>query len=226
MAGDAFKKVQPGQRLEVNAETFNAFLDAARAVREHKVFGTDASQFFRQSGIVKLRNVTGMDQARFAILGLINPIILPGNNEAEFKRQVTFEGVIPTKNDHRGKFGILLEPLADGKIGLAVIAGVVPVRLKVDPDQMYDCAEITDGDTSKLLNMPHGSARVLWIDDTDGEVRWAIVRLDDGDYQAHVLITSNVPDDDGYYPGEVQRYDVATKGWQTLFECKVVDINQ
>jgi hypothetical protein len=52
------------------------------------------------------------------------------------------------------------------------------------------------------------------------------VRLDDGDYQAHVLITSNAPDGDGYYPGVVQRYDVDTKTWQTLFECKVVDINQ
>jgi len=60
MAGDAFKKVQPGQRLEVTAEAFNAFLDAARAVREHKVFGTEASQFFRQSGIVKVKNVLGM----------------------------------------------------------------------------------------------------------------------------------------------------------------------
>jgi hypothetical protein len=28
MPGDAFKKVQPGQRLEITAETFNAFLDA------------------------------------------------------------------------------------------------------------------------------------------------------------------------------------------------------
>jgi hypothetical protein len=38
MAGDAFKKVQPDQRLEITAEAFNAFLDAARAVREHKQF--------------------------------------------------------------------------------------------------------------------------------------------------------------------------------------------
>lgn len=43
MAGDAFKKVQPGQRLEITAEAFNAFLDAARAVREHQQFGTEAS---------------------------------------------------------------------------------------------------------------------------------------------------------------------------------------
>jgi hypothetical protein len=224
--GDAFKKVQAGQRIAITAEAYNAFIDAAQAVREHKQFGTEASQFFRQSGIVKVRNTSGTDQGRFAILGLSEPIILPSANEIEFKRQVTFEGVVPAKNDHRGRFAVLLEPIANGKIGLAVIAGVVPVRLKVDPDQLYDRAEIIDADSGKLLNVPHGSARVLWIDAVGSEERWAIVRLDDGDYQAHVLITSNAPDDDGYYPGVVQRYDLDTKTWQTLFECKVLDINQ
>lgn len=224
--GDAFKKVQAGQRIAISAEAYNAFIDAAQAVREHKQFGIEASQFFRQSGIVKLKNASGADQARFAVLGLSEPIILPSANEIEFKRQVTFEGVVPAKNDHRGKFAVLLEPIADGKIGLAVIAGVVPVRLKVDPDQLYDRAEIIDADSGKLLNVPHGSARVLWIDALGSVERWAIVRLDDADYQAHVLITSNAPDEDGYYPGVVQRYDVDTKSWQTLFECKVVDINQ
>jgi hypothetical protein len=226
MAGDAFKKVQPGQRLEITAEAFNAFLDAARAVREHKVFGTDASQFFRQSGIVKVKNASGADQGRFAVLSLTEPIILPADNLDEFKRQVTFEGVVPAKDEHQGKFAVLLEPIAEGKIGLAVVAGVVPVRLKVDPNQLYDRAEIIDGSTQALRNQPHGSARVLWVEGTGSFERWAVVRLDDGDHQAHVLITSNVPDAEGYYPGEVQRYDVDTKTWQTLFACKVLDINQ
>lgn len=223
--GDAFKKVQRGQRLQITAETFNAFLDAAHAVRAHKQFGTDASPYFRQSGIAKVKNASGSDQVRFAVLGLTEPLILPSANESEFKRQVAFEGVVPAKDDHQGKFAVLLEPIANGKIGLAVIAGVVPVRLKVDPAQLYERAEILDADAGKLLNVPHGSARVLWIEAAEGEVRWAIVHLDDGDYQAHVLITSEVPDDDGYYPGVVQRYDVDTMSWQTLFACKVLDIN-
>ncbi len=55
MSGDAFKKVQPGQRLEITAEVYNVFIDAALAVREHKQFGTEASPFFRQSGVVKVK---------------------------------------------------------------------------------------------------------------------------------------------------------------------------
>jgi hypothetical protein len=226
MPGDAFKKVQPGQRLQITAEAYNAFIDAALAVREHKQFGTEASPFFRQSGVVKVKNASGSDQARFAILGLDSPIIQPADNLDEFKRQVTFRGVVPQSSDYVGRFAVLLEPLATGQIGLAVSAGVVPVRLAVSPNRLYNHAEIIPENSTQLRNLPHGSARVLWIDDDNSSERWAIVRLDHGDAQAHVLITSNVPDEHGYYPGEVQRYDVATQTWQTLFPCKVMDINQ
>jgi hypothetical protein len=227
MPGDPFKKALPGQRLVIPADAFNGFVDAANYVRarRHNI-ESDAADEFRQSGIVKVRNASGADQGRFAVLGLTEPIILPADNLDEFKRQVTFEGVVPAKNEHKGKFAVLLEPIAAGKIGLGVVAGVVPVRLKVDPNQLYDRAEIIGGSTQALVNQPHGSARVLWLEATGSTERWAVVRLDDGDYEAHVLITSNVPDSDGYYPGVVQRYDIATKTWQTLFACKVVDINQ
>ena len=225
MSGDTFKKVRPGERLVISAEAYNAFIDAAQAVRERKLFGTDSEQFFRQSGIVKIKNASGADQERFAVLGLGEPIITPTANLDEFKRQVTFVGTVPS-GDHRGRFAVLLEPLAVDKIGWAVVAGVVPVRLRVDPEQLYDYAEIVGDSTHALQNVPHGSARVLWVESTGSTERWAVVRLDDGDHQAHVLITSNVPDENGYYPGEVQRYDVATKTWQTLFPCKVMDINQ
>ncbi len=196
------QKIQPGRRLEITAEAYNAFIDAALAVREHKQFGSDASPFFRQSGVIKVKNASGSDQAHFAVLGLTTPIILPGDNLDEFKRQVTFQGVVPVQNDHVGRFAVLLEPIAADKIGLAVIAGVPPARLHVDPEQLYDCAEIINGDAQKLHNLPHGSARVLWVQEPDPSnpitvyLRWAVVRLDDGDYQVHVLITSNVPDDD------------------------------
>jgi hypothetical protein len=226
MAGDAFKKVQPGQRLEITAEAYNAFLDAARAVREHKQFGAEASQFFRQSGIVKVKNVSGSDQARFAVLGLNQPIVLPTANQNEFQRQVALEGTVPVQNLHQGRFAVLWEPIAAGQIGLATIAGVTPARLEVDPSRIYDYADILPGSTQKLRNLPHGAARVLWVEGAGSTERWAVVRLDDGDHQAHVLITGNVPDADGYYPGVVQRYDVDTKTWQTLFPCKVLDINQ
>lgn len=61
MTGDDFKKIRPGQLLEITAEAYNAFIDATLAVREHKQFGTEASPFFCQSGVGKVKNTSGAD---------------------------------------------------------------------------------------------------------------------------------------------------------------------
>lgn len=227
MPGDPFKSVAPGQKLEIPAAAYNAFLDAARFARG-RLHETDRDEdaLFRQTGIVKVKNASGEDLGRFAVVALNAPIIGPGDNLQEFLNTVTFDGVKPSDPAKRERFAVLLEPLAADAVGRGVVAGVTPVRVRVDPAQLYDYAAVEPDQTGWLRNVPHGSARVLWAEPGGSSERWAVVRLDDGDYQAHVLITGNVPDADGYYPGEVQRYDVATKAWQTLFACKVVDINQ
>jgi hypothetical protein len=231
MPGDPFRKVQPGQRLEIPADAWNAFLDAARWVRQQQLASEhEAGPEIRQATIVKIRNESGGDRQRFDIVGVQVPIIPPKDNLQEFQNKLAMIGVMPA--DHVGKFAVLLEPLASGAIGRAVIAGVAICRLMVNPAQLYAFAQVIPGNPDALQNVPHGSARVLWIQPYDPDDpsslyrRWAVVRLDDGDYEAHVLITSNVPDDEGYYDGVVQRYDIATKTWQSLFPCKVLDINQ
>ncbi|GIW55568.1 MAG: hypothetical protein KatS3mg082_1972 [Nitrospiraceae bacterium] len=226
MPGDPFKKVQAGERLEIPAEAWNAFLDAVRWVRQQQHSrDQEAGAEFRQTGIVKVKNQSGADRERFDILGVNAPIILPSENLQEFKNRVALVGVAPT-TDHLGEFLILLEPLKAGAIGRGIVAGVSLARLLVNPAQLYGFAQVIPGNTHALRNVPAGSARVLWIESSGSSERWAVVRLDEGDYQAHVLITSNVPDDEGYYDGVVQRYDIATKTWQSLFPCKVLDINQ
>ncbi len=223
MAGDPLKKVQSGEQLRIPAEAYNAFIDAARSVRSQQALGADAQQFARQTTLAKVRNVTGSNRERFAIVGLSQPIIAPADNEAEFLRQPTFDGVVPA-DGHEGRFGVLLEPIPVGKIGVAAVAGVVPVRMLVSPGVLYDHAEILSSTTFLLRNVPHGSARILWIEPGDGFLRWAVIRLDDGDYEAHVFVTSNIADSGGFYPALVQRYTGGA--WVTLFECKAIDINR
>lgn len=226
MPGDPLKKVQAGERLEIPADAWNAFLDAVRWVRQQQHSrDQEAGAEFRQTGIVKVKNQSGADRERFDILGASAPIILPSENLQEFKNRVTLSGVVPT-TDHLGEFLILLEPLKAGVIGRGIVAGVSLARLLVNPSQLYDFAQVIPGNAHALRNVPAGSARVLWIESSGSSERWAVVRLDDGDHEAHVLITSNVPDDEGYYDGVVQRYDIPTKSWQSLFTCKVLDINQ
>jgi hypothetical protein len=72
------------------------------------------ADWFRHPGIIPGRNNTGYALPRFAVLALSEPIIGPAANLQEFKNKVNFEGVVPAKNGHKGKFAVLLEPL-DGK---------------------------------------------------------------------------------------------------------------
>jgi len=227
MPGDPFKKVQSGERLDIPATAWNAVLDTVQWVRQRQhSFDQEAGWDFRQTGIVAVRNTAGRDLARYNILALQDPIIRPANNLQEFMNRVTFDGFVPGGPWHIGRYAVLLDPLADGAIGRGIVAGVTPVRLLVDPNRLYDYAEVQEGQTGALRNVPHGSARVLWVEGTGSTERWAIVRLNDGDYEAHVLITSNVPDSNGYYDGTVQRYNPVTRTWVSLFPCKVFDINQ
>src|SRR3989304_3836388 len=83
MAGDPLKKVQAGERLNIPAEAYNAFIDAARAARGQQALGADPDAFARQTTLAKVRNLTGSNRGRFSIEGLSQPIVLPADNEAE-----------------------------------------------------------------------------------------------------------------------------------------------
>jgi hypothetical protein len=177
----------------------------------------------RQSGIVKLRNQTGSPLDQFSIVQLDTPIIHPVDNLNEFKRQVTFNGIIPSATVG-SRFAVTLQPLAPDKIGLAVVSGVVAVQLLVDAIP-YACAQPTSGSTALLKSVPHGPAMVLWMENA-GAIRWAIIRIDECNFEEIVLVTSNIPDNLGFYSGVVQRYDLATGSWISQFPCKVLDANR
>ncbi len=180
MPGDPFKKYQIGEKLRgLPAPLLNALIDEVRGADTSS--GTSGSPYFRQTGIVKILNNSGADRGQFSILGLNGPIITPTVNLNEFKRQVTFKGIKPTV-DHVGRIAVLLEPIRSGKIGRAVVSGVVPVRLTGAvtggwgwPLGLF--AELIHNDSDKLqVADQSGSAVVLWMETNTGE-RWALVRL-------------------------------------------------
>jgi hypothetical protein len=136
------------------------------------------------TGIVYIKNASGADQERFAVLGIDTPIIMPdessGGHEEEFKRQVALSCVMPVVPTHTGKFVILAEPLADGAIGRAYVDGVCVVRLRV-PNNLHKGtqADVVDNDSTVLELKTGGGAQVIWREEattSPGEC-WAIVRL-------------------------------------------------
>lgn len=175
---DALKKVQSGQSLVIPASAYNAFIDAAMDFRQRTAYlGREAQASFQQASIILVRNDSGANRQRFEVLGVDAPIIDPSTNEEEFKNRVALSCVAPAADTHEGKFVVLAEPIATGKIGRAYAAGVCPVKIDVpDEDHEWRYAEIADGVTANLKVSMQGSAGVLWRAGGTG-VQWAVVRL-------------------------------------------------
>ena len=175
---DGLKKVQTGQPLVIPARAYNAFIDAALDFRQRTAhLGQGAQPSFSQASIVLIRNDSGSNQNRMAVLGVDAPIIDPSANEEEFKNRVALSCVAPAADTHEGKFVVLAEPIASGKIGRAYAAGVCPVKIDVpDEDHEWRFAELADGVTANLKVSMQGSAGILWRAGGTG-VQWAVVRL-------------------------------------------------
>ena len=84
-------------------------------------------------------------------------------------------GATPDEEDHVGKFAILLEPIADGKIGVGCLGGVCPVKIDVE-DEDHGYADIADAEAGNLKSCDCGAAQILWKEDGTG-TKWAVVRL-------------------------------------------------
>ena len=95
--GDQFRKVLPGDPLKIPAEAWNALVDLSqdqKNQRHDQLSQTEGTS--RQTTLAKVRNQTGVDLDRFSIVALGAPIITPAANLTEFKRQVSFQGLVPS----------------------------------------------------------------------------------------------------------------------------------
>lgn len=176
--GDKLKKVKPGDPLEIPAATFNTLVDVARDYlhRRHDQRG-HATTATRRDGTVLVRNDTGTDQGRFAILAIDSPLF--GHNEAEFFARPTLKATVPDGR-HEGRVVVLAEPIDAGKVGPAWIGGIVPARL-YDPHgaaMRYTTASVKPGDTSQLALNTGGQIDVVWHETGYSPgTRWGLVRL-------------------------------------------------
>ena len=217
MAGDAFKKRTAGEPLEIPAEAYNAFIDAARADRARRGDqGAPEQTVPRESGIVLVKNTTEADLDRLAVLGIDAPIFTPEDNEQEFKNRVALKGVTPILEDHQERFAILLEPLAAGRIGLGMVQGVTPVRLYVT-NEGHRGAGVVEGKTGYLCSQTTAPVTVLWKEagksENEEDLKWAIVAIrGGGGIAASFVWRAQVV---GIYAaGGGAWVDFATSGWQ------------
>lgn len=174
--------VKPGDPVEFSASAWNDAVEAgiAERGRRHDRRSLAPAQS-RQGAIVRVKNQTATDLPRRAVLGLSGPIFTPDTDLDAFLREVTFRGVLPTEH-HVGRYAILLEPAAAGRIVRAFVAGVCQVMIDVINDE-HTCAEVDPGTTAHLVSAEGGSAQILWREGDSAYpgpeqgVQWAVVRF-------------------------------------------------
>ncbi len=175
-----WQKAAPGRVPQMSSEMYNRLVDVALG-QKLNLPGQTVAERFRQQDIVWVRNDSGADVARFGVLGLGDPVILPADNLDQFKEEFSFSGVTPVYPTHRGRFAVMLDPAPAGGYGRGAISGIVQVQINgvtVNGQR----AEI-GGDTFQLYQQDKGSAFVLWVENSGNvgaaQPRWAIVRLND-----------------------------------------------
>ena len=100
----------------------------------------------RESGVGLVKNASGSDQSRFAVLGIDDVVFSPSDSLIGFQNGSVLSCITPAIADHIGKFVVLLEPLASGRIGLACVSGVVPVQVAKFADGCHAYADIKDAE--------------------------------------------------------------------------------
>lgn len=177
MAGDPFRRVAAGEKLQISAEAWNALLDVARADKGNQ--GEIAQRPFSEvgnTGIIRVVNNTGGARDRLEVVGLDVPAILPADNATQFLRYPLVSAVA-VNSGHVGKFAILAEPLAVGAIGKAYVSGVCPAYVDVGADDGdLEYAQAYAGDHSSLRPAAAGCAQILWKEAGTGK-KFARVRL-------------------------------------------------
>lgn len=166
-------KVRPGQPLRVAADSFNAFMDAADAHRRGMMsLAAPEGGLGALPGIpVTVRNSSGADQDRYAVLEIGGIVISPTDNLRQFQSRPGFTLVLPTAESQR--LVILQEPVRSGRVGEALIAGVSAVRVAM-LDATHAYAKPTDGDATRLTSAAGGPFRILYAEPGTG-TKWAAV---------------------------------------------------
>ena len=169
------KKVQPGQPVKIAAADYNAMVDAALDHQRGTQNTSSSSGNFIGRGTIRVRNISGTDVARFGVLGISAPAILPATSLAGFQRNLVLDCVTPAAGTHEGRFVILAEPIKNNSMGMAWVSGVCQVKINVT-DAAHLFADVKNTDATQLASGVAGGAQILWKESGTGS-KWAIIRF-------------------------------------------------
>lgn len=194
-------KVNVGDPLKIPAQTFNAFIDAARYVQKRQTGA--AAQQPKASGEIIIKNMTGQDVGLYDVVGLGTNVYDPDDEDhlPKIASEIILEGELPDPELHAGKWALCLERIPDGKAGRALVSGVSPARITL-ANVDHEFVDV-QADEVQLKSCAAGSGRILWVQDYDGSGSgeidepnlWAVIMFPA--YDAPMLYQATADEADG-----------------------------
>lgn len=197
-----YTKVREGDRLNIPAATYNAFVDAAQYVASQRGGKSPTSPDTYSFDKILIRNDSGADIERFRALAIRNPLTLPTDNLDDFKNRVVMSANTPAYGDEN-RWGITLEPIANGQLGEAVLSGVTIawINLTTAGDKSV---EMVAG-SNVIKGGQVGLGTILWVAGGVGAAtatgaQWAVIRIGDGNnlfptgqyqFQNYTMVSQN-----------------------------------
>jgi len=186
-------RIEKGQSLRsaISARAWNRAQDAADIVLGAAAGfeeGTGAATH-RAANIVYIKNESGHDVPECGVLGVsgVANTFLGVGYEGEldnrrirafFERPV-LTGTTPSEQSgHADAFVVTLEPIKNGKVGRAAIAGMFPCRVHIT-NTGHRYATIKDGDRTRLKSSQCGLVQLVWKSpepstENDNLGKWAV----------------------------------------------------
>ena len=133
-------KVQTGDPIQIKAATWNSFIDAAEYVKNLQSDQCGGPlRNGNYSGVVLLKNGESTLFPRFSAMAITDVLIRPDANEPEFTGKCpAFLGRKVTNAYEEYPYAVLLEPVDAGKIGRALLLGIVPAKVSIlDPEHKF-----------------------------------------------------------------------------------------
>lgn len=179
MAIDPFAKVKPGDNLPAfPAQFYNDMQDMLRWWKGNPFGGgggASSDEALEASRtILSVKNSTGIDVPWHGILRVETPIFTYASNNNGYKNRCTMVGLKPDAT-YDQRFVITRQPIGNGRVGLAHLAGVVQCQIDV-VDASDKFADVINNDVTKLRSSAWGCCPILEKESGTG-TKWGKVLL-------------------------------------------------
>ena len=172
------EKVKAGDTVVIKASTWNAFIDAANFAKEQRQ--NQRGKGLRSgivTGVVLLKNAESEARDRFTAMVLNDIAISPSANEDEFVScPPVFIGQKMTEEREGKPYAVLLEPIAAGQVGRAMVLGITPAKVSIQDAEDEYAVPTAGSSNGALESSSTGVARILWKAGGSGTV-WCLLQL-------------------------------------------------